>query len=511
MRSTCAQGACFPERARQPWSCAVSRTRSVKGWRILAVVHAVAEASSDSWGAASVAGLVERASRAAMEAAGVEPEAVHHLEAQASGVVPLEDEELWGLGAAYAARRSGPASVSSASANVGFQAAASGLVSLVRAVESVRQGQRLPVSESLEPRLSEPRRSAGGGEGGDASRAGTGGRQLARLRRSRLPRPGGPSGGGAPPASLRAKARSAEAGDRRRRCGRAGSRGRDHALAQRAGQGGRHPRSAALALRARALPRLALAAFGGDAPARGRGGASPRGAAALAPAAHGPRAHGSRRPPVAAGGRRGPALRGLRGRSLGQAPRTGRLRAASPPGARAGRRAAHRLCALPARGPASPAFRGPPGTAPLAGARRHARGLPRRVHLPRRRLARVVLGPGVRGPARCAARLLRRRALRGRRLRELPGGPAGRVAGAALGRGGRRRRRWRGVQSRSRILRRALGARRIERARQLPVRRSRRRLHPRRGLGGHGPQEAGGCRGRARSHPRGGRGHRGLQ
>src|SRR5690606_12520532 len=64
-------------------------------------------------------------------------------------------EELYGLHAAYAARHAGPVSVTSAASNVGFLQAASGLVSLVRAVESLRHGVRLPIAGLELPRRRE--------------------------------------------------------------------------------------------------------------------------------------------------------------------------------------------------------------------------------------------------------------------------------------------------------------------------------------------------------------------
>jgi len=123
-----------------------------EGRPVRTVLRAIAEASGPAHGVASISKLVEQASRRAMDAAGLEPDHVHHVEAQASGVVVLEDEELFGLHAAFAARHERPVTVSSASSNLGYTQAASGLVSLVRAVESVRRGMALPVAGLEVPR-----------------------------------------------------------------------------------------------------------------------------------------------------------------------------------------------------------------------------------------------------------------------------------------------------------------------------------------------------------------------
>jgi enediyne polyketide synthase len=123
------------------------------GQRVLAVLHAVTDCSGPSLSVARLSRWVERAARLAMDRAGVEPDDVAHVEAQAAGIVSLEDEELWGLRSAFSARRGSPLTVSSAAGNTGFLQAASGLVSLVRAVESLGRGVRPPVARLRQPRV----------------------------------------------------------------------------------------------------------------------------------------------------------------------------------------------------------------------------------------------------------------------------------------------------------------------------------------------------------------------
>ena len=122
------------------------------GQRIYAVVHSIAEESSGSQSVARLWKLTDRAARAAMDLAETEPDAVAHLEVQGCGIVPIEDEELWGVQSAYSARRDSRLTVSSAAPNSGFLHAASGMVSLVRAALSVRRGVCAPIAGLQTPR-----------------------------------------------------------------------------------------------------------------------------------------------------------------------------------------------------------------------------------------------------------------------------------------------------------------------------------------------------------------------
>jgi enediyne polyketide synthase len=125
------------------------------GRRVYAVLRGIAEASQFSHqGLSRLSKIVDRAAREALDAAAVDPDAVGHAELQACGVVPWEDEELLGVRSAYACRRAGPISVSAASAQVGFQQAASGMVSMLRAVLAVHHRNRPPTAGGIDFRRS---------------------------------------------------------------------------------------------------------------------------------------------------------------------------------------------------------------------------------------------------------------------------------------------------------------------------------------------------------------------
>lgn len=124
--------------------------------RIYAVLHGVASEVNLKQGLSRLSRMVDRATRACLDMAGVEAEQVRHVEVQACGVAGLEDQEIVGLKAALAAARPDSLTFSTAVPQVGFQQAASGLVSVMRAALSLHGGVRAPVAGLHAPRHSEP-------------------------------------------------------------------------------------------------------------------------------------------------------------------------------------------------------------------------------------------------------------------------------------------------------------------------------------------------------------------
>lgn len=118
-----------------------------EGRRVYAVLRSLTQASQFSrQGLSQLSKIVDRAAREGLDAAAVDADAVAHAEVQACGVVPWEDEELLGLRSAYAQHRGRPLSVGSGAHQVGFQQAASGMVSMLRAVMAVEQGTVPPTT-----------------------------------------------------------------------------------------------------------------------------------------------------------------------------------------------------------------------------------------------------------------------------------------------------------------------------------------------------------------------------
>ena len=112
-----------------------------EGRRVYAVLRSLTQASGFAkQGLSQLSKLVDRAARDALDAAGVEADLVAHAELQACGVVPWEDEELLGIRSAYARHRGHPLSVGTGALQVGFQQAASGMVSMLRAAMALEQG-----------------------------------------------------------------------------------------------------------------------------------------------------------------------------------------------------------------------------------------------------------------------------------------------------------------------------------------------------------------------------------
>jgi len=120
--------------------------------RIYAVLHGVSAEVNLKQGLSRLSRMVDKAARACLDMAGIEAELVRHVELQACGVPGLEDQELIGLKAALNATRTEPLTFSSAVPQVGFQQAASGLVSLMRAALSLHGGVRAPVAGLTAPR-----------------------------------------------------------------------------------------------------------------------------------------------------------------------------------------------------------------------------------------------------------------------------------------------------------------------------------------------------------------------
>jgi acyl transferase domain-containing protein/NAD(P)-dependent dehydrogenase (short-subunit alcohol dehydrogenase family) len=120
--------------------------------RIYAVLHGVAAEVNLKQGLSRLSRMVDRAARACLDLAGVEAEQVRHVELQACGIAGLEDQEFMGLKAALAATRAEPLTFSTATPQVGFQQAASGLVSVMRAALSLHGGVRAPVAGLTSPR-----------------------------------------------------------------------------------------------------------------------------------------------------------------------------------------------------------------------------------------------------------------------------------------------------------------------------------------------------------------------
>jgi acyl transferase domain-containing protein/NAD(P)-dependent dehydrogenase (short-subunit alcohol dehydrogenase family) len=125
------------------------------GQRIYAVLHGVTSEVNLKQGLSRMSRMVDRAARACLELAGVDPEQVRHVELQACGVPGLEDQEILGLKAALASTRTEPLTFSSATPQVGFQQAASGLVSVMRAALSLHGGLRAPTAGLSTPRHGE--------------------------------------------------------------------------------------------------------------------------------------------------------------------------------------------------------------------------------------------------------------------------------------------------------------------------------------------------------------------
>ncbi len=122
------------------------------GQRIYAVLHGITSEVNLKQGASRMSRMVDRAARACLDLTGVDPELVRHVEMQACGIAALEDQEYLGLKAALAATRSEPLTFSSAAPQVGFQQAASGLVSVMRAALSLHGGVRAPTAGLTTPR-----------------------------------------------------------------------------------------------------------------------------------------------------------------------------------------------------------------------------------------------------------------------------------------------------------------------------------------------------------------------
>ncbi|WNG44598.1 SDR family NAD(P)-dependent oxidoreductase [Archangium minus] len=120
--------------------------------RIYAVLHSVTAEVNLKQGISRLSRMVDRAARACLDQAGVEAEQVRHVELQACGVPGLEDQEIIGLKSALTATRTEPLTFSTATPQVGFQHAASGLVSLMRAALSLHGGVRAPVAGLTSPR-----------------------------------------------------------------------------------------------------------------------------------------------------------------------------------------------------------------------------------------------------------------------------------------------------------------------------------------------------------------------
>ncbi|EPX64881.1 hypothetical protein D187_000303 [Cystobacter fuscus DSM 2262] len=120
--------------------------------RIYAVLHGVTAEVNLKQGLSRLSRMVDRAARACLDLSGVEAEQVRHVELQACGVPGLEDQELLGLKAALSATRSEPLTFSTAAPQVGFQQAASGLVSVMRAALSLHGNVRAPVAGLTSPR-----------------------------------------------------------------------------------------------------------------------------------------------------------------------------------------------------------------------------------------------------------------------------------------------------------------------------------------------------------------------
>jgi acyl transferase domain-containing protein/NAD(P)-dependent dehydrogenase (short-subunit alcohol dehydrogenase family) len=120
--------------------------------RVYAVLHGVTSEVNPKQGLSRLSRMVDRAARACMDLAGVEPEQVRHVEVQGCGIPALEDQELMGLKAALSATRTEPLTFSTAVPQVGFQQAASGLVSVMRAALTLHHGERAPVAGLTSPR-----------------------------------------------------------------------------------------------------------------------------------------------------------------------------------------------------------------------------------------------------------------------------------------------------------------------------------------------------------------------
>ncbi|HEX8440442.1 polyketide synthase, partial [Archangium sp.] len=116
------------------------------GHRIYAVLHGVTSEMNPKQGLSRMSRMVDRAARACLDLVGVDPEQVRHVELQACGIPGLEDQEYLGLKTAYATARAEPLTFSTAAPQVGFQQAASGLVSVMRAALSLHGGMRAPVA-----------------------------------------------------------------------------------------------------------------------------------------------------------------------------------------------------------------------------------------------------------------------------------------------------------------------------------------------------------------------------
>ena len=122
------------------------------GQRIYAVLHGVTSEMNLKQGISKMSRMVDRAARACLDQVGVDPEQVRHVELQACGIPSLEDQEYLGLKTAFATARAEPLTFSSVSPQVGFQQAASGLVSVMRAALSLHGGMRAPVAGLSSPR-----------------------------------------------------------------------------------------------------------------------------------------------------------------------------------------------------------------------------------------------------------------------------------------------------------------------------------------------------------------------
>ncbi|WP_257452836.1 SDR family NAD(P)-dependent oxidoreductase [Archangium lipolyticum] len=122
------------------------------GQRIYAVLHGVTSEMNLKQGLSRMSRLVDRAARTCLDMTGVDPELVRHVEMQACGIPSLEDQEMLGLRSALGATRSELLTFSSAAPQVGFQQAASGLVSVMRAALALHGGMRPPISGLTTPR-----------------------------------------------------------------------------------------------------------------------------------------------------------------------------------------------------------------------------------------------------------------------------------------------------------------------------------------------------------------------
>ncbi|MGQ0507050.1 MAG: polyketide synthase, partial [Myxococcaceae bacterium] len=120
--------------------------------RIYAVLRGVAEAGELAGGSARLHRAVDRAARTAVARAEAEGDHVAHVEVAASGIVSLEEDELLGLRGTYGLRTGTPLSISTGAGQAGFQQAASGMLSMVRAALALHHREAAPTAGLSSPR-----------------------------------------------------------------------------------------------------------------------------------------------------------------------------------------------------------------------------------------------------------------------------------------------------------------------------------------------------------------------